>query len=116
MIGNIKVLSDSELAYLKEKYVFGKAIVEDKIYVVVKCKDYNRMVLHDSAKKFTINTPIKRITISKEAIYLWKTELFDYSLIEIQNAINSLVVTYQDLTINDIKEQIKNNNLKIKAK
>ena len=115
MIANIKILSDDELNYLIDRYTFGVATVGDDVYVVVKCNGYNRMILHDAKKKFTINSPVKRITISKEAINLWLTYLSDYSLIAVQNAINSLIVTYQELELKDIKAQLDNNILKIKT-
>lgn len=116
MIGNLKILSDDELKYLTDRYIFGTAIVDNMKYIVVKCKDYNRMVLHEITHKFTINSPIKRLTISKEAIDLWLNHFNNYSLIEVQNAINSLIVSYQDLTFDDILSQLARKTLKIKSK
>lgn len=113
MVGNTKVLSEDELSFLINKYSFGVANVDNKQYIVVKSNNYDRMVLHDSTKKFTLNTPIKKLSISPEAINLWLTELNNYSLIEVQNAINALIVTFQDITIEDIKNQLKRKNSKI---
>ena len=116
MIYSYKVLSDEELDYLIDRYSFGTAVVDQNTYIVVKCKDYNRMVLHDATRKFTINSPIKRLTISKEAISLWLNNYKDkYSLIEVQNALSTLIITYQDLTLDDISKQLERKTVKIKS-
>lgn len=86
-----------------------------KDYIATSCAGYDRTVLHDINKSFSINTSIKRkISISEKAINLWlKKYLNKYSLIEIQNAINTLLVTYQDLTDDNISSQLERKKARI---
>ena len=116
MIGNLKTLSEDELNFLVDKYDFKIATLDGLDYIVVKAKNYDRMVMHSCKKSFTLNTPIKKVSITPFAVNLWRNELKGNSLIRIQNAINSLVVTYQDISVEDIKAQLKRNDTKINIK
>ena len=101
MAKNLKALTKSELDYLTEKYSFD--ILDN--YIVVSCKGYDRKVLHDIDKAFSINTPVRKIQISELAIKMWRENFkANYNLLAVQNAISSLIVTYQDVSLEDVKK------------
>lgn len=97
MSRNVKVLNDDELNYIKNIYDF--ILVND--LVVVKAKSYNRSVAHCIDKSFKLNTRVRVFTITTDAINFWIKNL-KYNLIDVQNSINKLIVTYQDVTTNNI--------------
>ena len=106
MAGNVRALTKNELDFLNEKYSFE---LLDR-YIIVSCKGLNRKVLHEIDKSFSLNSPVRKINISREAIDMWINNFKDEcSLIDVQNAINSLIVTYQDISISDIKKVLKKN-------
>ena len=112
-MANLKALNKEELDYLNDKYTFE--LLENK-YIVVHCKGYNRKVLHELDQSINLNTPIRRILINPETIRLW-IENFkaEYSLLDVQNAINSLIITYQDVNLEDIKLQLLRGTTTIKT-
>lgn len=99
MAKNLRALSKTELDFLKEKYKFE--LFGD--FIVTSCAGIDRKILHPINKSFAINTPIRKITISELAIKMW-IEHFqsNYNLLEVQNAISSLIVTYQDISVEDV--------------
>ena len=104
MAGNLKALTIDELKYFLDRYVITTA----GNYIVVECKTLNRKTLHDLDKDFQLSTPVRKINISKQAIDIWVKDYIDtYSLIEVQNAINTLIITYQNVNDSQIKEQLK---------
>ena len=112
---NLRALTDEELLYLTQNYHFenlGK-------YIVVSFTGDSRKTktVHDSSEGFSISSKVRRINISKDAIDLWADgyDYEGYSLIEVQNAINTLIVTYQDLTKEGLDSQLKTNHLKLKT-
>ncbi len=107
---NIKILSKEELDYLVEKYSFRML---NPTVLGVKTSSCARENIHSILESFTINTPIKRITITPMAINYW-IKLGDKAhLIAVQNAINVLMITYQDISENAILKQIKKNSTQI---
>lgn len=113
---NIKILTDDELRYLKEKYYFEiTQSLDGSKYIAVKTSTCNRKVLHDASKTFTINTAIKRVSITSEAVSYWQL-LPEYDLFTIQNTINILLITYQEISKDEIIKQIKINRIKILQK
>lgn len=112
MIKNLKALLPEELEYINLKYNFE--ILEDK-YIVVSCNDYNRKTLHNANKSFILNTSIRHITITLDAINYWKNNFKEnYTLMDVQNAINELILTYQDVSIKSLNKQLLRKNSKIK--
>lgn len=104
MAGNLKALTIDELKYFVDRYDIE---LVDK-YIVVNCKTLKRKTLHDLDAGFELSTPVRKINISKKAIDLWKDQYIGkYSLIEVQNAINTLIITYQNLNDTQISEQLK---------
>lgn len=101
---NIQVLTQDERTYLNNKYDFD---VKDDV-LIVKVKDYGRVTVHDMNCKFSLNAKVRKITISPEAIQMWHKKFKGkYSLIDVQDAINQLVVTYQTPSDEDVGEQLK---------
>lgn len=114
MAKNLKALTDEELDYIRNSYQFD---VHDK-YIVVMCSVngtmYNRKTLHDIDKPFSLTTKARKITISVQAINMWLEKYKDkYSLIEVQNAINYLIITYQPLTDEEMEKQLKRKSVRI---
>ena len=110
MAGNLKALSLEELKYFLDRYNID--LIEN--YIVVTCKTLNRKTLHDLDKGFPLSTSIKKINITKQAIDIWrKSYIGYYSLIEVQNAINTLIITYQNVNDSQIKEQLKRTKSKL---
>lgn len=110
MPGNIKALTNEELKFIVEKYHFE--LFEN--YVVVSTN--NRKTLHDKSTSFSLLLPLerRRIKITSRAIDLWIEKYIDkYSLIEVQNAINTLTVTYQNPNEENIDGQLKRTKTKL---
>ena len=104
MARNVKALNDSELHYIKTKYSFE--LQGDYIYVSY--IEYNRKVVHPITESIILSTKVRKVTITKEAIEQWiKYYKDDYSLIEVQNAINTLIVTYQVINNENMALQLK---------
>lgn len=103
MARNVKALNDLELHYIKTKYSFE--LQGDYIYVSY--TEYNRKVVHSINENFILSTKVRKVTVTKDAIEQWiKYYKDDYSLIEVQNAINILIVTYQPVNKENIDLQL----------
>lgn len=110
MTGNIKALTDDELKFVVERYEFSD--MGDSVLV----KTGNRHTLHSKDTGFSLLLPIgrRRIKITPKAIGLWLDGYKNkYSLIEVQNAINTLVVTYQSVTAENLSGQLKRTRSKL---
>lgn len=104
MTGNIKALTTDELHFVLSKYKFS--LFENYILV----ESNGRKTLHDKTKGFSLLLPLerRRIKITTKAIDFWVDKYLEkYSLIEVQNAINTLVVTYQNVTNENLKGQLE---------
>ena len=109
---NIKVLSQDELDYLNSIYQFEY----DDDMVAVMCK--GRISIHDANKKFTISTPISKITLTLDAIEYWKKQIHNYvsySLFDIQNTMNLLKVIYQEVNYENVINYLRNDIKQIKT-
>ena len=110
MTGNVKALTDEELKYALSKYEFE--LLGD--YVAVKAS--NRKTLHPRAQGFSLLLPLerRRIKVTPAAVDLWeKKHLKKYSLLEVQNAINTLLVTLQKPTDCGVAEQLERTRLRL---
>ena len=110
MTGNIKALTNDELKFVVSKYQFE--LFEN--YVVV-CTN-GRRTLHDKTKGFSLLLPLgrRRVNISTKAIDLWTKKYVEkFSLIEVQNAINTLLVTYQNPSDDNVDGQLKRSRSKL---
>ena len=109
LANNCKVLSKEELAFMNAKYNFW--ISGD--YICVKCMNRARVTPHKKTEKFSINVKhIRKITYSVTAIQLFEKlqtsdSTRDYSLTDIQNAINICRITYQPITDEQILKILK---------
>lgn len=100
---NIKTLSVDELKYFLDRY----DIKLTDNYILVYCSDPKRKTFHDIGD-FNLVTPIRKIKISKQAIDIWKERYMDdYSLIEVQNAINFLTITYRNINNSQLDNQLR---------
>ena len=110
---NIKLLTKDERKFFNEHYSFE--IKDD--FILVKFKNYGRFVAHPINESFDIASKVRKIKISKEAIKLWSEKFKDttFSLVDVQNAMNALTISYQATDYNEVKNQldvIKNNDEK----
>lgn len=90
---NIHVLTKDELSYFKKNYKFT---LKDDLVIVSSINHYKHSVVHQINEKFTISAKPCRITLNTQALSLWaKHYRKNFSPVEVQNAINKLLVTYQ---------------------
>ena len=111
---NIKLLTKDERQYFRDNYSFEL----QGNFVLVKFKNYGRVVAHSIFEPFSIVSKIRKITISVNAINLWKDKFMntDTSLVDVQNAMNALTIAYQATDYTDVKNQldaIKKNDEKV---
>lgn len=106
-------LDDKSQKELKE--LIDNFVKTNSKYIVVTTKTYNsRKVLHNINESFLISTSMRKISFSKEAINYWINDFKDeYSLIEVQNAISVLTITYQPINKEEIRNQLKRKTSKI---
>ena len=108
---NVKILTYDEIAFLKSRYYFE---VNDNV-ILVKISNYNRVTAHPADKTFSLNTKVRKIDITPDAIRIWQKHFKrSWSLFEVQNAINILLTTYQVPEVEDIEDQLKRGTAKIK--
>lgn len=109
---NIKILTDDEIKFLNSRYAFE--VTDDAI--LVKIQNYNRVTAHPKNETFALNTKVRKIDITPEAIDAWDTHFKKkWSLFEVQNAINILITTYQVPVVEDIEDQLRRGTTKIKV-
>lgn len=113
---NIKVLTVDQLANLNERYKFK---IEDG-KIVVYFDAYNRSTSHDIDKPFFINAKKirRKMNFTVEAINMWRSFVakeYSWTLIDVQNAVNALNITYQPISENSVELLLKKTrNLRIK--
>lgn len=109
MAGNLRALSLEELKYFNDRYTF-KCLDN---YLLVHCTVLNKRTFHDMSKSFSLKSPLRKVTIQKDTMKLWKEKYMeDYTLIEVQSAINNLIITYQDVNESQLDRELK----KLKSK
>jgi len=96
---NIRLLTKDERRYLNQKYSFD---VENG-NVLVKTINYGKVTKHPLDKPFVINTIVRKLTISVEALAIWSKDVYkkldnQFTLIDVQNVVNMLTVSYQEIT------------------
>lgn len=101
---NIKLLTKDERKFFNDNYIFD---LKDDV-IIVKVKKFGRIVAHSINENFSINSTIRKITITTEAIDLWIKNFIKtkHSLIDVQNAVNALKISYQTLEYDDVKNQL----------
>lgn len=107
---NVKLLTDQQRIDLKSEYYFEH---EDG-FILVKLYHYGRVTKHPDDKPFHINSPIRKVCFSMDAIDIWKELYKDektrMSLIDVQQAVNSLYVTYQPISLESVKQFLQHSN------
>ena len=112
---NIKLLTAKELRDLSERYVFE--MDSDKKNILVKTRNGMKITYHKIDQPFRINIIGERVVVfSMDAIEIWKElyEEYKYSLFYVQNAVNKLIVTFQKVDTERVKEILTGKDIKIK--
>ena len=101
---NIKLLTKDERQYFHDNYTFE--LQGD--FVLVKFTSYGRVVAHSIFEPFSIVSKVRKITISVNAINLWKDKFMNskHTLIDVQNAINALTIGYQATDYDEVNAQL----------
>lgn len=97
---NLRLLERSEFDSLINKYEFN---IHGQ-YVIVSVKTFNRPTLHDKNKPFAIACSSRKLIITPEAINLWENHFRDRNLIEVQNALNTIILMYQSPNPQDVEK------------
>ena len=112
---NIKLLSKEDLAYFNRHYQFS--IENDEI--VVRIADSRRKSVRKK-ESFSINAKyVRKITFTDKTIEIWeqlqKDDKFNsYTLVDIQQTVNILRLSYQVVNLDNVKEILKKDSLKIR--
>lgn len=104
--GAIRLLTKFELAYFNEMYSFEQS----GDLILVKTRNINRTTVHPIDKGFSLRmSNSRRLNISSQAVKIWIDRFKDskYSIIDIQNAMNALIISYQNLRYEDVISQLK---------
>ena len=107
-LNNIKLLTDSEVEYLNDKFIFS--LDESKKFVLVGNKYYNRVTWHPIDQTFSLNTRVKRVSFNPKIIRIWinlNEEGISCTLFDVKQAVAKLYITYQELTDEAIKKSVK---------
>ncbi len=115
LANNIKVLTDSELNFLQDRYVI--TYIKDKDLVLVKAT--NKTTVHNLSETFSLNVkPLRRITFSKEMINIWVSlneQGIDITLFKVHQLCAQLLITYQEVNEENVKELVKK-SIRLKQK
>lgn len=95
---NIKLLTSEELEAFVKKYKFEV----EGLFIWVEVVNFNRPTVHPKNESFSINCNNRKLTISPEAIELWEEHFKDKNLIEVQQAVNKLILMYQKPDAKDV--------------
>ena len=101
-----KLLLSHELIELKNKYSIK--LINDNVLVAVNTR--NQTTIHKLGKKFNLRVNDRKFTISEQALDLWSNDLNLYNLIDIQHAINTLLINRQETSYENIKKLLKKVN------
>lgn len=103
---NIQLLNAEQRRYFNSRYSFE--ISTD--YVLVKTTTLKRITTHKIDEGFALATPVRKVFISTDAINMWKDNFINtkYTLIDVQNAVNALIISYQNVDKKSVMQQLKN--------
>ena len=110
---NIKLMSDKDTKYFKDKY----SIYLENNQIVVKINKYEkRKTRHSTEKSFVINSiNFRVIRFTKDTIDIWLSLLKKnqkYDLIDVQNKVNELYMCYQPITEENVLKELEKTILK----
>lgn len=89
---NLSLLTKTQFEEISKKYTF-RAEYDN---IVVYCN--GKITTHPIKDGFSINTPWKRISFTKEMLEYWKELEYEYDLLEIKQAYTILKIMYQPIT------------------
>lgn len=110
---NIKLLDSYQLKSIKQRYSFSYD--ESSNTISVNIVGYDRQTIHSALYPFSLNTKVRRITITVEMIDIWKKLQFEPHLIDVQQAVNLLYVMYQPISVENVTKILQKNRIKIKT-
>ena len=99
----IKLLTEEQLQLLKDKY----EIECQKNKVFVKLKTRNHTVMHEMNEAFSLRCDNRRVTINPKAMQMWQKHFKNYSLFDVQHAINELAIDRINATPATVAEKLK---------
>lgn len=106
---NLKLLTLDQLNELKSIYYFELDKLNKNILV---CNtNYNRKTPHSINNHFTLNSKVRVIRVSKEAIKIWIELEQKYNLFDIQEVICILVFMLQEIDTTLVKKLLDKNIL-----
>lgn len=106
---NTKLLTKRELKNLKDRYYF--CLNESGTKIIVGNKYYKRETYHPISEGFSLNSKVRIIRLSKEAIKIWLELEQKYNLFEIQQVINILKMMLQEANATLVKKLLDKNIL-----
>ena len=106
---HIKLLTVDQLETLNATYFFE--LDDDEKNIVVKLYSYDRQTLHPLDQGFSINSKIRKISFSTEAIEIWsimykENPSMSTTLFDVQQAVNRLSILYQIPEVENVKSMI----------
>lgn len=101
---NIKILNKFELEQFVKRYSFENS----SEYIIVRVNGFNRPTLQNKSKIFSVFCKGRYLNITPEAVKLWEDNFPNKNLIEVQQAINTLILMYQQINVNDVKKVLNN--------
>ena len=115
-MSNIKVLSDRDVQTLEDK--FDIVANEELNLLLVSLKKYNKTTAHKLDETVSLNVlGLRRITFSPKMIKLWIEMIKDgnnISLFKVHQLVATLLSTYQDVTLENLKTLVTKNTTRIK--
>lgn len=101
---HIKLLTDDELKQFNEHYI----VEYFHNNLIIKTKSYNRNILYPVDSTITLNSKIRKISITSEVINIWnKYYSKKYSIFDIVQAVNILKLFYMDVTKENVDIALK---------
>ena len=97
---NIRLLNRFEIEQFIERYSFEPS----ESFVIVRVSGFNRPTLQNKFEKFSLYCKGRYLNITPEAINLWENHFRDRNLIEVQQAVNTLVLMYQQIDVRDVEK------------
>lgn len=116
---NLKMMDRQTVNKLNLKYIF--AYDEQSDSVIVGNYENSRETYHSCKQNFSINSrknPKRKFTISTISMDMWKQILNrnekEYTLLDIQNVVNLLQITEQQVTVDNVLLSLRSKKMQIK--
>lgn len=110
---NVRLLTDQEMEFVKNKYNF--ILIDDKS-MMVRSKIRHRETIHELNRSFVINIKkLRTVRFSVDAMEIWKElkESLKPNLLDVQQAVNKLVITFQDINTNNVCKILSGKDIKL---